>query len=235
MASAQHPDRAVFSYTETQAEEIVASFAQSAGFLRVPVSSQLQRKFEGLNRHAINLELHAETLAEYFMNKRIPRGLRISLRPTLFEGNDEFRLRFTQILNKCSYDIMTLTVEFITKELKTVNSEMQTEQMQIKLDKYKQNNERQKIQKFDRDTVDYERGRVYQWNRVDVNGRGGTRSLSVPRNMERSARMEDKQDTIRDAQHFLEVPGDVEVAENTGAVKKKVLPPKNRQERKANK
>ncbi|OCT78643.1 hypothetical protein XELAEV_18029728mg [Xenopus laevis] len=173
MVSPQHLDRKVFSYTEVQAEEIVAAFAQSAGFLRVPVSSQLQRKLEGLNRRPIDLELHAETLAEYFVNKRIPRGLRISLRPTLFAGNEEFRLRFAQILNKCSYDIMTLTVEFITKELKVVHNEIQKaginaqelselkEQIQIKLDKYKQDNEKQKRQKYNRDTVDYERGRIY--------------------------------------------------------------------------
>ncbi|OCT55755.1 hypothetical protein XELAEV_18004311mg [Xenopus laevis] len=254
MAESQHPDREVFSYTESQAEEIVASFAQSAGFLRVPVSSQLQRKLEGLNRRAIDLELHAETLAEYFMNKRIPRGMRISLRPTLFAGNDEFRLRFAQILNKCSYDIMTLTVGFIAKELKIVHTETQKvsdqlatgfsaqefndmkEQIQIKLDKYKQENEKQKRQKFDRDTTDYERGRVYQWNRIDGNGRGTARSLSVPRNMERSIHREETQDkTSGSSRPFLDVQGDAEVAGNMGAIQKRILPPRNKQGRRGNK
>ncbi|OCT66593.1 hypothetical protein XELAEV_18042846mg [Xenopus laevis] len=119
------------------------------------------------------------------MNKRIPLGLRISIRPMLFAGNDAFRLRFAQILNKCSYDIMTLTVEFFFKELKVVHSEMQKvndqlsagstvqelaelkEQMQIRLDKNKSENEKQKRQKYDHDTIDYERGRVYSWNRFD--------------------------------------------------------------------
>ncbi|OCT78012.1 hypothetical protein XELAEV_18029107mg [Xenopus laevis] len=227
MASPKHPDRQVFSYTEAQAEEIVAAFALSAGFLRVPVSSQLQRKLEGLNCRAIDLELHAETLAEYFVNKRIPRGLRISLRPMLFAGNEEFRLRFAQILNKCSFDIMTLTVEFISKELESVRTEMQKideqlsagssaqelaelkDQMQIKLDKYKSENEKQKRQKYDRDTVDYERGRVYAWNHWDGTKREGPRSASVPRNMERSSRIEDqREDANLDTRHFLDIRGD---------------------------
>ncbi|OCT82229.1 hypothetical protein XELAEV_18024745mg [Xenopus laevis] len=123
-----------------------------------------------------------------------------------------------------------LTVEH-TKELEGVRNEIQTvseqlaagntaaeltelkKQMQVKLDKYKQENEKQKRLKYDRDVVDYERGRVYQWNSPDIKRRAHTRSLSVPRNMEGSTRMEERNETNRtDSRSFLEEPGDAGMA-----------------------
>ncbi|XP_018089292.1 Fc receptor-like protein 3 [Xenopus laevis] len=76
-------------------------------------------------------------------------------------------------------------LQSVKLELKVVHSEMQKvndqlsagstvqelaelkEQMQIRLDKNKSENEKQKRQKYDHDTIDYERGRVYSWNRFD--------------------------------------------------------------------
>ncbi|CAJ0935589.1 unnamed protein product [Ranitomeya imitator] len=48
-----------------------------------------------------SLELHYVTLAEYHKVKHIPRGLRGSLRPTLFQDKRDYCLKFEGILNKC--------------------------------------------------------------------------------------------------------------------------------------
>lgn len=64
------------------------------------------------------------TLAEYYRSQLIPRGLRVHIVPTLFAQDEEYRKRFTQIINKCSFDLITLTVEFLQKERITITQEI---------------------------------------------------------------------------------------------------------------
>lgn len=75
-------------------------------------------------QRAITMELHEVTLAEYYKLQMIPRGLRVRLTPTLFSQNKDFKTKFAQILNKCSFDIMTLTVQFLQQERTLVQQEI---------------------------------------------------------------------------------------------------------------
>lgn len=62
-----------------------------------------------LHKKHIRMSLHVSTLSQYCEKSQIPRGLRIQKRPTLF--SEEFRQKWTAIINKCSYDLMLLIIE----------------------------------------------------------------------------------------------------------------------------
>ncbi|OCT78958.1 hypothetical protein XELAEV_18030048mg [Xenopus laevis] len=183
----------VFSYSENDLSRISGIFGGSREFLAAP--SVIGCKYEACNRKQIELQLHGLTLTEYLHVQRIPRGLRVNLQPTLFARNDEFKMKFAGILNKCSRDIMALNIEFIERELKEIEVELSTmhntmstvmssddlQQFQQKLDdlmqQYRNDVITRKKQKFDRDTADYERGMVYNWSQM-IRGRERSRSGS---------------------------------------------------------
>ncbi|CAJ0947764.1 unnamed protein product [Ranitomeya imitator] len=129
-----------------------------------------------------DVELHCATLSEYLRVKRIPRGLRVALRPTLFHDNSDYCAKYTQILNKCSFDLMTLTVEFLHKkieanaaEIRNIETQLSSAgtseelnalkvQIQTRVDQHKKDTENRKRSKFTRDTIDYEQNQVYRWH-----------------------------------------------------------------------
>ncbi|CAJ0958461.1 unnamed protein product [Ranitomeya imitator] len=139
------------------------------------------RDLERESRHLVSLELHSITIAEYIKTQRIPRGLRVSLRPTLFHDNSEFCSKFEQILNKCSMDLMALTLDHLNKEIKVSQDKVSNVETQLKdslskdefdtiknrtkenVDNFKKETEKRKRQKFIRDTQDYLQKRVYKW------------------------------------------------------------------------
>ncbi|OCT95143.1 hypothetical protein XELAEV_18012827mg [Xenopus laevis] len=127
------------------------------------------------------MELHGCTLAEYYRLKRIPRGLRVHLQPTLFSDNLEYCKKFEGILNKCSLDIITLTIEYIQKELLTVAEQVSNLETQLaqtanqeelsntkarleeSILRFRLETETRKREKFLRDAEDYTSGRIYRW------------------------------------------------------------------------
>ncbi|OCT95352.1 hypothetical protein XELAEV_18013040mg [Xenopus laevis] len=171
----------VFAYTEVEAASIATLARGSREFLHAAHPGIWSRDLERLSKRSVSLELHGCTLAEYYRLKRIPRGLRVHLHPTLFSENVEFCKKFEGILNKCSLDIITLTIEYIQKELVTVaeqvrNIETQLNQLgtpeefqvikaQIEqtVKQFKLDTEERKRSKFLRDADDYVSGRVYRW------------------------------------------------------------------------
>ncbi|OCT55495.1 hypothetical protein XELAEV_18001763mg, partial [Xenopus laevis] len=171
----------VFAFTELEAASIATLARGSREFLHTSHPEARSRDLERLTKKSITLELHGCTLAEYHRLKRIPRGLRVHLRPTLFSENLEFCRKFEGILNKCSLDIITLTIEYIQKELITVSEQVNALETQLtqtagqeefsviksQLDesvrKYRQETEARKRGKFLRDAEDYTNGRVYRW------------------------------------------------------------------------
>lgn len=136
---------------------------------------------EKLTQRAITMDLHEVTLAEYYKMQMIPRGLRVRLIPTLFSQNMDFKTKFAQILNKCSFDIMTLTVQFLQQERTLVQQEIvqleeqlqqcsnQEELMEFKktnkdkLEKFRTNVQLRKRTKLERDREDYKSDRIYNW------------------------------------------------------------------------
>ncbi|OCT82630.1 hypothetical protein XELAEV_18025159mg [Xenopus laevis] len=182
-----------FSYSDNDMARISGIFGGSREFLATPSATVCRRKFEALSKKQVELELHGLTLTEYLHVQRIPRGLRVNLQPTLFAQNEEFKQKFAGIINKCSRDLMALNIEFIERELMSVKQEitelqdtisdvMNTDELsefRSKMDtlteKHKCEVITRKKQKFDRDTLDYEKGRVYNWTQLN-RGRDASRN-----------------------------------------------------------
>ncbi|CAJ0918936.1 unnamed protein product [Ranitomeya imitator] len=170
-----------FPYNESEIAEIVSQVMTSGDFLQISASEFKSRDLERETRHLVGLELHSITIAEYIKTQRIPRGLRVSLRPTLFQDNPEFCQKFELILNKCSLDLMALTLDNLNKEIKNCQDKVSSIETQLKdslpkeefeaiktctkdnVDSFKKDTEQRKRQKFIRDTQDYLQKRVYKW------------------------------------------------------------------------
>ncbi|CAJ0944905.1 unnamed protein product [Ranitomeya imitator] len=118
-------------YIEAEAEEIISRVTIPGEFLHTPSEEIRSRDLERELRRKTALELHYVTLAEYHKVKRIPRGLRVSLRPTLFQDKPDFCQKFESILNKCSMDIIILTIEYLHKELSTIEEQISSIQQQL--------------------------------------------------------------------------------------------------------
>lgn len=137
---------------------------------------------EKLLERETKLYLHGVTLSDYLRVKRIPRGLRIVKSPIIGKDNVSFCDKWCEILNKCAFDLMALTVQEISAQL--VNIRKETDEVKIQLsveypDKEQLDsallecNQRiaelkkeiiaSKKSKFNRDATDYANNRVYQW------------------------------------------------------------------------
>lgn len=182
-----------FAYDVTSAQNIISKVKLSSEFLQVPAHEFKTRDYERVLRKQIAHELHCSTLSEYYKCSRIPRGLRSHLRPTLFSDNPEFCTKFEGILNKCSSDLILLTVEFLQKALEEQTAKIKTIEEQLiattpveEWDKIKEKTEKMmtdhrkniemfKRQKFLRDAEDYRLNRVYRWQDPQFYGgnRGG--------------------------------------------------------------
>ncbi|XP_056386270.1 uncharacterized protein LOC130282253 [Hyla sarda] len=170
-----------FHYNAEDTQSIIARTNFSSEFLQIPAHDFRSREFERESKHLVNLELHCATLTEYLKVQWIPRGLRVRLRPTVFSEKKEFCELFEQILNKCSSDLMTLTVDFLQKEITLIQEKIATIETQLNsslspedlsklkekvsttLESHKKESERKKRDKFVRDTEDYLQNRVYRW------------------------------------------------------------------------
>ncbi|CAJ0944555.1 unnamed protein product [Ranitomeya imitator] len=173
-----------FSFNATEAAEILSKVTAPSDFLQIPTKELKNRDLERESRRAVNLELHIITIAEYLRVQRIPRGLRVPLQPTFFREDKDYCTKFEHILNKCSADLMTLTLSYLQKNLDTVNAQIsaienqltstmpQEEFQELKtknqemLRSHRSELEKKKRSKFLRDTEDYLQNRVYQWRDV---------------------------------------------------------------------
>ncbi|OCT57610.1 hypothetical protein XELAEV_18003254mg [Xenopus laevis] len=180
--------------------------------------------------------------------KRIPRGLRSHLRPTMFQDDESFVEQWESILNKCSLDLELALMERIQKELPTcvekkavLEQELQNTEaaekfevgrskLQSSLRQFQDEVEMRKRQKFQRDSTDYESGRVYRWARTENSGRqwrgnfrGNPRGEKEPRNMATAARGSDTDssstslDFLGGSQDNSQAEGEEEAAGNIGA------------------
>ncbi|CAJ0921588.1 unnamed protein product [Ranitomeya imitator] len=166
-----------------EAFTIISKVTTPGSFLHTPTDEIRTRDLEKYIRRLSALDLHCVTLAEYHKVQRIPRGLRVSFRPTLFQENSEYCTKFKAILNKRSMDIIVLTIDFLQKEITELTTRIATTEQQLvntfpedkykdfksKLDKtiseFRNNLQIRKKKKFMRDTDDYLHNQVYRWRR----------------------------------------------------------------------
>ncbi|XP_077117122.1 uncharacterized protein LOC143773609 [Ranitomeya variabilis] len=171
-----------FAYDIATSSNILSQVTSSAEFLKIPATDLRTRDYEKTKRKLVSYDLHCITLAEYHRQSKIPRGLRSHLRPTLFADNQEYCDKYQKILNKCSLDIIVLTVEYLQKEISEIRKNIQAIESQLaatlpsaewstlkeKTDKiiteHQKNLQDRKRQKFQRDNDDYLSNRVYRWS-----------------------------------------------------------------------
>lgn len=135
-----------------------------------------------LQEQETRLYLHAVTLSDYLRMKKIPRGLRITKKPMYGKDDASFCDRWCEVLNKCSLDLMALTIQETSRQLQTTREEIQSckqsmtenitdeerrTQVLNECENWRQTLEKEikeyKKQKFERDMGDYQRGAVYKW------------------------------------------------------------------------
>ncbi|CAH2272931.1 Hypothetical predicted protein, partial [Pelobates cultripes] len=147
----------------------------------------------------LGYELHHYFLIEYQRLNRIPRALRINLRPAWFSTDKEFCAEFEGILKKCSLKLMALTMEQLVKEIEKCRAEIiRQEEALVKIftaDEWKSLKEKsedqlnilrleigsKKLRKFMRDDEDYRKGKVYKWTEDAVTSGNSSKPLDLKR------------------------------------------------------
>ncbi|XP_044161170.1 uncharacterized protein LOC122945981 [Bufo gargarizans] len=170
-----------FSYDTITADGIVSQITTPSEFLHISHSEFRTRDWERESKRLIASELHCVTLAECYKNGRIPRGLRVHLRPNLFPSNKEYCNKFETILNKCSMDIIVLSIEYLQKSISETRDKIATIEAQLVsttstqewndlkkktekiLEDHRKYIEQTKRAKFTRDTEEYQLNRIYRW------------------------------------------------------------------------
>ncbi|XP_073399687.1 uncharacterized protein [Dendrobates tinctorius] len=183
-----------FSYNAEETSNIIAQSTLPSDFLRLPPKETRGRDLERTLRRCTNLELHCVTLTEYLKVQRIPRGFQVPLRPTLFSDSHDFCSRFEQIINKCSFDLITLTLEHLHLGITKCKEEISNIETQLAssttteefnnlktksngvIEQHRRDTETRKRNKFVRDTEDYEQNRVYKWRESFNSGNFNTHS-----------------------------------------------------------
>ncbi|OCT89753.1 hypothetical protein XELAEV_18018372mg [Xenopus laevis] len=210
-----------FAYTDADITRITGLIGQSDNFLSQPDIATDFKELEKIKRKQIAYELHAQTLGEYVKIKRIPRGLRSNLRPTMFSKNEQFCQKWEAILNKCSIDLMVAIIEETHKELPKVLqnvTEVETKlrnhaspamlaegksKLTTHLQDFRMEVQARKRHKFQRDAADYEEGNVYRWETQRKDHGSGMRRYPQgphskplePRKPRASSAASDSQDT----------------------------------------
>ncbi|OCT64064.1 hypothetical protein XELAEV_18045166mg [Xenopus laevis] len=168
----------MLGFSEQERNRIMNSM-QSISLPDLKESGDLNRQLNSLMHKETNLKCHAATLIEYLKVKRIQRGLRVPMSPILCKDDPVYKKEWYMILNKCSMDLMTLTVRhlqqaiqqvqqqigFTEKELKQAAGDLENEMSALRAEiaQYEQELMQTKIRKFKRDTQDYANDLVYAW------------------------------------------------------------------------
>ncbi|MEE6469807.1 hypothetical protein FKM82_023606 [Ascaphus truei] len=115
-------------------------------------------------------------LERYLDHKLIPRGLRIKTFPAFQFSDPNHKVRWEGVLNQCSFELMSILIEHDSNTFKEVTLEIEeiyknldpTDLQLVKtieedIVKYEIEITDIKKVKFNRDSVDYQTDRVYNW------------------------------------------------------------------------
>ncbi|OCT98604.1 hypothetical protein XELAEV_18010839mg [Xenopus laevis] len=174
-----------FAYSEADIQRILCEIEEGD----IPQSGttlngDIKRELLSLQKKEISYNLHVISLAQYARSKRIPRGLCQDIKPNLCADDPLLIQRWQEICNKCSLDLIILTVERLQARLQTVRQRIVELKELIMRDKGAelaaaifQDHEEQlrrhtenvaecKKAKFQRDAQDYRLNQVYTWREV---------------------------------------------------------------------
>ncbi|CAJ0921450.1 unnamed protein product [Ranitomeya imitator] len=170
-----------YVYDDATGSTILSKIRSNMDFLHIPSKDIKTRDWDKERKRLISFDLHCATLGEYNRQGKIPRGLRCNLRPTLFADNEKYCTTFPKILNKCSFEIILLTIEYLQEAIKTTEEKITSIETQLTttlsntefstlkgkvdsiLSTHQKTLEERKITKFQRDTEDYLTNKVYRW------------------------------------------------------------------------
>ncbi|XP_069587600.1 uncharacterized protein [Ranitomeya imitator] len=170
-----------YVYDDATGSTILCKIKTKTDFLHLPSNDAKSRDWEKERKRLIGYDLHCATLGEYHRQGKIPRGLHCNLRPTLFSENEKYCATFQKILNKCSFDIILLTIEYLQEAIKTTEEKIESIETQLtstlsstefttlkgKVDSiltiHQKTLEERKRTKFQRDIEDYLTNNVYKW------------------------------------------------------------------------
>ncbi|OCT94649.1 hypothetical protein XELAEV_18012332mg [Xenopus laevis] len=167
-----------FGFIEAERKRILNS-AHNLPIQALPAIPDIFQQLEQLRRRETAWALHSFIYGVAKVH-RIPRGLRIRLNLIIFKEDKEFLQKWQDILNKCSLDLITLTIQQLQTGLKDISQQIHVMEDDYKskitkendttlreLDERKEKLEQEilqtKLRKFRLDTNDYERGEVYNW------------------------------------------------------------------------
>lgn len=162
-----------FSYNQDEAAQIISQSIGTRDILQTPASELRACDYERELR-----KFSMSTMIHYPNTKGPPQP---STQPTMFSVDLEYCLKFRNILNKCSFDIILLTIGTLQKKLsesqekicsieQQISSTIPTEEwtsIKTRLDKtmkeFRTTTDNNKRKKFKRDADDYLNDRVYRW------------------------------------------------------------------------
>lgn len=230
----------ILTYSEEQGAKIVLPHSMFQDLFTTPehTTLSLTRDLEDLKKRDTRLLWHSITLSEYWRVKRIPRGLRLKKIPSFGLDDPEFMQKWEKILNKCSLDLMLLTIEKTKMEREKTSTAIQQTEEKIKtqtngdaeailnkinsdLKQFQVELQNYKIQKYETVAKDYAEGRIYDW-RNDVKRR--------PSRKPRTARQSRNRDRFSTSAREWESPhaSDAENQQDTRAFLPNARPPQQR-------
>ncbi len=119
---------------------------------------QMEQRLLPLQQKAVQMELYAQTLSEYYRNCRIPRGLRIQKEPSIGRDDSEFCKKWCKILNHCSMNLMILIIGSLDNWIIGSNDPNHWSSLRKKQSNYLkkkiENHKMERNHKFDRKQLD---------------------------------------------------------------------------------
>ena len=181
-------------YDRILLKETLFTNGQAAQLTETNATTTTKKTLRKLYSREARLFLHAVSLSDYLRHKRIPKGLRLEKSPMIGKESEVFCQKWCEITNKCSFDLMALTIEECTTQLNSVRASIQDNlkiienidnqvltEIKKDLEEYKIKVEKEikakKVWKFQRDANDYEKNEVYAW-RISKDKREGNTPIT---------------------------------------------------------
>lgn len=173
---------ATHSFSSEEGRNIIVTDSLLSQVDNVPTagSSAKKHKLRKLFERDLKLKWHIVSLSDYWREGLIPRGLRVQKFPAHHTEDAEFKSQWEAVLNKCSMDLMLLLIQDAKKSREKIQSSIAEiespvptpsgqqspilQSIQEEINKLETTIKNYKMEKFQRDREDYDRGHVYRWN-----------------------------------------------------------------------